>query len=73
MKKLCFFILLILFSTNVVHAEEKKDCKGKKLINKLWCKSTSLKGKDLKGINLKPDLNKFSESKTIADLFRKKN
>ena len=64
---------MLLFSSNIVFTKEKNDCEGKKLVNKLWCKSKMLKGKDLTDINLKPDINKFSESKTIADLSRKIN
>ena len=73
MKKISFIIVLLLFNPNIAFAEDKTNCEGKKLINKLGCKSKMLKGKDLKDINLKPDINKFSESKTIADLFKKKN
>ena len=76
MKKLYILILMLTFIFNTLNAEVKKDCDGKKLINKIWCKSKKMKLKDEDGksnFSLKPDLNKFSDSKTLADLFKKKD
>ena len=72
-KKILTISLIFLFSIGSVIAEEKNNCEGKKLINKIWCK---IKNKDKNGksnFSLKPDLNKFSESKTLSDLFKKKD
>ena len=70
--KLIIIIFIYLLSSSVTFAEEKKDCSGKKLVNKILCKTLG-KGKgDTNKFSYGLDTKNIKDKKYLTDWFKKK-
>ena len=72
MKLILHIIIILLFTLNFSAFAEKKDCSGKKLVNKILCKTLG-NGKDNKSkFSFGLDTKNIKDKKYLTDWFKKK-
>ncbi len=70
--KLIVILLFYLLSSSASIAEEKKDCSGKKLVNKILCKTLGNNNDNKSKFSFGLDTKNIKDKKYLTDWFKKK-